>query len=48
MFVRSLKLAAPVIAAGSLMAFATWWLENGMPYSAAQMDEMFQELTRTA
>ncbi|MBT5775558.1 MAG: TetR/AcrR family transcriptional regulator [Dehalococcoidia bacterium] len=34
--------------AGSLMAFATWWLENGMPYSAAQMDEMFQELTRTA
>jgi AcrR family transcriptional regulator len=31
--------------AGSLMAFATWWLDRGMPYSAEQMDEMFQELT---
>jgi len=34
--------------AGSLMSFATWWLENGMPYSPEQMDEMFQELTRSA
>ena len=32
--------------AGSLMAFATWWLDSGMPYSAEQMDGMFQELTR--
>ena len=31
--------------AGSLMAFATWGLDRGMPYSPEQMDEMFQELT---
>ena len=34
--------------AGSLMAFATWWLDRGMPYSPEQMDEMFQELTLRA
>jgi AcrR family transcriptional regulator len=34
--------------AGSLMSFATWWLDSGMPYSPEQMDQMFQELTRRA
>ena len=34
--------------AGSLMAFATWWLDRGMPHSPEQMDEMFQELTLRA
>ncbi len=34
--------------AGSLMAFATWWLDREMPYSAEQMDAMFQELTLRA
>lgn len=34
--------------AGSLMSFATWWLENGMLYSPEQMDEMFQRLTLSA
>jgi len=33
---------------GSLMAFAIWWLEHGMPYPPEQMDQMFQELTLRA
>lgn len=49
--VRGERHAVPVHAragflAGSLMAFATWWLDEGMPYPPARMDEMFQELTR--
>ena len=50
---RGERHAAPIDAragflAGSLMAFATWWLDRGMPYSPEQMDEMFQELTLRA
>lgn len=30
--------------AGSVIGLVTWWLENDMPYSAAQMAEYFQQL----
>lgn len=35
-------------AAGSLMAFVTWWLDNDMPYPPDKMAEMFYQLTRAA
>ncbi len=33
---------------GSLFALLTWWVDNDMPYPPESMDEMYQELTRTA
>ncbi len=30
--------------AGAFLNLLKWWLENEMPYSPAQMDEMFQQL----
>ncbi len=30
--------------AGALLALLTWWLENGMPYGAAEMAAMFYRL----
>ena len=37
----------PVIAhfvAGTLVTMLSWWLENKMPYSPEQMDEMIEKL----
>lgn len=34
--------------AGSLITLITWWLENGMPYSAAQMADLYAQLTLPA
>lgn len=31
--------------AGALLTLLTWWLDNNMPYSPTEMDEMFQGLT---
>ena len=31
--------------ASALLTILIWWLENDMPYSPEEMDEMFQELT---
>jgi hypothetical protein len=30
--------------AGSLLSMVTWWLEHSLPYSPAEMDEMFNAL----
>jgi Transcriptional regulator C-terminal region len=30
--------------AGAFLNLLKWWLETEMPYSPAQMDEMFQQL----
>jgi AcrR family transcriptional regulator len=30
---------------GALLALLTWWLDNDMPYSPEQMDQMLQQLT---
>ncbi len=30
---------------GGLIQLAKWWLENDMPYSPKEMDEMFREMT---
>ncbi len=43
-----LTVPAPVITtylAGSLQTLLTWWLDNDMPYSPEQMNEMFLQLT---
>ncbi len=33
--------------AASLLALLTWWLDNDMPYPPENIDEMYQELTKT-
>ena len=33
---------------GSLLAFASWWLDHDMPYPPRRMDEMFRALTQSA
>jgi AcrR family transcriptional regulator len=33
--------------AGSLLILLKWWLDQKMPYTPEQMDEMFQQLTMT-
>jgi hypothetical protein len=35
------------LAAGSLMAFLTWWLDNNMPYAPEEMAAMYHEMTAT-
>ncbi len=45
---HSFELPVPVVAnylAGSLLSLLRWWLDNKMPYSPEQMDEMFRKLT---
>ena len=42
-----IPLPAPVVArylSGAFMSLLTWWLDEKMPYSPAEMNEMFQEL----
>jgi AcrR family transcriptional regulator len=45
---HAFELPVPVVAnflAGSLLSLLKWWLDNKMPYSPEQMDEMFRKLT---
>lgn len=37
--------ARAAFAAGSLLAFLTWWLDNDMPYSPEDMATMFSQMT---
>lgn len=34
-----------VFAAGSLMAFLSWWLDNDLPYSPEEMASMYRRMT---
>lgn len=40
--------ARAAFAAGSLMSFFAWWLDNNMPYPPEEMAEMFQQMTASA
>lgn len=31
---------------GAILSMLTWWLDNNMPYTPAQMDRLFQQLVR--
>ncbi|GMQ93700.1 MAG: TetR/AcrR family transcriptional regulator [Acidimicrobiia bacterium] len=42
------KDARAAFAAGSLMAFLTWWIDNDMPYSPEQMADMYARMTANA
>lgn len=39
--------ARAAFAAGSLMAFLTWWLDNNMPYPPDKMADMYRQMTAT-
>lgn len=50
---RHVKPAVPVdvmthYAVSALLALLTWWLDNGLPYPAEQMGQMYERLTRPA
>ena len=37
-------LVITIYLAGSFQALLTWWLDNDMPYTPEQMNEMFKQL----
>jgi len=44
---KNIRLPAPVVAhylSGAFMSLLTWWLDANMPYSPAEMNDMFHEL----
>jgi hypothetical protein len=49
--VRGIQPAVPVevviqFLVCALLSLVAWWLDNDLPYSAAELNHMFQQLTR--
>ncbi|MDP6666186.1 MAG: TetR-like C-terminal domain-containing protein, partial [Dehalococcoidia bacterium] len=40
--------ARAAFAAGALMAFIGWWLDNDMPYAPEVMDDLYRQMTANA